>query len=82
MTDQIIKHIKIELLNNESLDLTAEEDILTTGLIDSLSIMKLISWLEEHFSVTIPAEDMTIEYFMTVNDIADYIAMRQAALSA
>jgi len=80
MKNNIIKYIETELLSGqENVNLTADEDLLTTGLIDSLGIVKLIAYLEEEFKITIPAEDMTIEYFMTVEDMADYIAVRQLA---
>lgn len=78
MKNKIITYIEKELLSGqENVNLTADEDLLTTGLIDSLGIMKLIAYLEETFQITIPAEDMTIEYFMTVDDIADYVSARQ-----
>jgi acyl carrier protein len=70
----IIEYIEKELLSGQSdLQLSADEDILTTGLIDSIGIMSLITFLEEKFSVTIPAEDMTIENFLTVETIETYI---------
>jgi acyl carrier protein len=79
MQKKIITYIETELLSGqENVNLSSDEDLLTTGLIDSLGIMKLIAYLEEEFKITIPAEDMTIEYFMTVDDMADYIATRQS----
>lgn len=80
MQQQIITYIETELLaGQENPNLTADEDLLTTGLIDSLGTMKLIAFLEETYDITVPAEDMTIEYFMTVNDMAEYIAARRTA---
>ena len=74
----IITYIETELLSGqENVNLTSDEDLLTTGIIDSLGIMKLIAYLETEFNITIPAEDMTIEYFMTVDDMADYVSARQ-----
>ena len=78
MQQEIIHYIKTELLGQPELDLTSDEDILTTGLIDSLGIMRLIAHLEERYKITVPAEDMTIEYFMTVDAISEYVAARQA----
>lgn len=74
MQHTIISYIEEDLLSGQSdVQLTADEDILTTGLIDSIGIMNLIAFLEEKFEVTIPAEDMTIENFMTVETIETYI---------
>lgn len=70
----ISEYIETELLSGQGeIQLTADEDILTTGLIDSLGIMKLIAFLEEKFEVAIPPEDMTIENFLTVEVIEQYI---------
>lgn len=75
MQNIIINYIEQELLSGQSdLKLEADEDILTTGLIDSIGIMNLITFLEQKFEVTIPAEDMTIENFMTVEIIETYIS--------
>lgn len=74
MTKKIITYIESELLNGQdNIQLTSDEDLLTTGLIDSLGIMKLIAWLEEEFSVKIPPEDMTIENFLSPEVIENYI---------
>ena len=74
MTETITQYIEKEILSGQgNIQLAADEDLLTTGLIDSLGIMKLIAFLEEKFAVTIPPEDMTIENFLTVQTIENYI---------
>mgnify|MGYP000574537009 CR=1 FL=1 len=74
----IIDYIQNDLLSGQGdLQLTADEDLLTTGLIDSLGIMKLLAFLEEQFNVKVPAEDMTIENFMTVELMENYMRTLQ-----
>lgn len=74
----IIDYIQNDLLSGQGdLQLTADEDLLTTGLIDSLGIMKLLAFLEETFNVKVPAEDMTIENFMTVDLMTNYLKSLQ-----
>lgn len=78
MQDKITTYIEEELLSGQSdIKLAADEDLLTTGLIDSLGIMKLIAFLEQEFSISIPAEDMTIEHFLTVETMEEYVRSRQ-----
>jgi acyl carrier protein len=75
----IIDYIQNDLLSGQGdLQLTADEDLLTTGLIDSLGIMKLLAFLEETFDVKVPAEDMTIENFMTVELMENYMKSLKA----
>jgi D-alanine--poly(phosphoribitol) ligase subunit 2 len=46
------------------------EKIFETGLIDSFGIVELVSALEEQFKIKIPFEELTIQNFASVNDIA------------
>lgn len=74
----IIEYIQNDLLSGQGdIQLTADEDLLTTGLIDSLGIMKLLAFLEETYDVKVPAEDMTIENFMTVELMDNYMKSLQ-----
>jgi len=78
MQDTIIQYIEEEILQGQSdIKISADEDLLTTGLIGSLAIMNLIAFLEERFEVQIPAEDMTIEHFLSVDTMVDYLQSRQ-----
>ena len=77
METRILQYIKTELLADEQMDLTADDDLLGSGLISSMAVFRLISFLEETFSVRIPPEEMTIEHFMTVNAMAAYVRSRQ-----
>lgn len=64
---------------NEEIDIlvTQEEELLSSGLIDSITIMKLIAHLEETYEIKVPPQDMVIENFNTVLSISDYIAKQQ-----
>ena len=60
----------LELLNDElSLDpsavIDAETDLLITGLIDSLGVIQVVSWMEYELGVTIDPVDVTLENFQT-----------------
>lgn len=74
MQEKIIKYIE-EVLSNEELDegIEATEDLLGSGILDSLGMMKLISYLEEEFNCKVLPEEMVIENFMTVENIINYL---------
>lgn len=78
MQQKIINYIEQELASEE-LDggLEATEDLLGTGILDSLGMMRLIAFLEEEFKIKIEPEDMLIENFMTVSHINDYLLNKQ-----
>jgi acyl carrier protein len=50
--------------------LTADEDLLGRGLLDSLGILKVVSFCEERFGVTIPDHDVVPDHLSCVRAIA------------
>lgn len=74
MTSELITYLKREILNNEEEELFPKDDLLGSGLVDSMGMMKFIGFIEEHYAITIPPQDMVIENFMSVEAIANYIS--------
>ncbi len=73
MKEKIASYIKDNILAADQ-DISDSDDLLNTGLIDSIGVIKLISYLEEEFNVSIPPEEMIIENFINVDAIASYIS--------
>ena len=74
----IIKFIEQELANGEIEDgLETTDDLLGGGIVDSLGMMKLVSFVEETYSISVDPEDMVIENFMTVDHICNFINSKQ-----
>ncbi|MEM9142878.1 MAG: acyl carrier protein [Bacteroidota bacterium] len=73
--DKILIDYITDELTHETLDDTLEttDDLLGSGILDSLGMMKLILFIEERFQVKVPPEDMIIENFMTVGHITEYL---------
>jgi len=77
MTTELLEYISNELLSSQKPDGISEEtDLLGGNLLDSMAIIKLISHIEKKFSIKIPAEDMVLENFMTVQAIGTYLQSR------
>ncbi len=74
MKEKIQTYILQELLGNKNgAELSTSDDILSTGMIDSLGIMQLITFIENSFEIAVPPNDMVIENFMTIDAIERYI---------
>lgn len=74
MNQSIIKYIHEELLGDSlEEEIRVEEDLLNSGLIDSLGLMRLIAFIEEEHSIKVPPQDMVIENFISVEAIGNYI---------
>lgn len=51
-------------------DLDDNDQLVESGVIDSLGVMTLLSFLEEKFSIQIPGEDLVPENFASISKIA------------
>lgn len=81
MKEVLIEYIQQQLLRGQSsIVLTQDDDLLGSGLVDSMGMMKLIAFIERHFEVSVPPQDMVIENFMSVRAIAQYLDNRNKAL--
>ncbi|HTE28648.1 acyl carrier protein [Flavitalea sp.] len=70
----IIKYIQDNLLTGKGeIELTPEDDLLGSGLLDSMGVMRLVGFVEETFHIKIPPEDIVIENFMDVKAITNYV---------
>jgi len=77
----LIEFIRTELLEDAAFALSVTDEILLDNIVDSLGVMRLVQFIEERGGVTVPAEDVTIDYFATVEAIAGYIDRRKISLA-
>ena len=79
MKTALVTYIGEELLSGRVREgISEDDDLLTSGLIDSLGIMQLVLFIEQEFSVNVPAEDVTIENFQSVAKIEAYLEGRRS----
>ncbi len=72
-SQKILQFITEELLEQEQ-PVGEDEDLLRSGLLDSMAIGQLVLFIEEEFSISVPPTDLRIENFQTVNKISAYLA--------
>jgi acyl carrier protein len=60
-------------------ELTDETPLITGGILDSISTLKLVVFLEEHFGVTVEAHEAGVEHLDSVGEIAKLIAEKKNA---
>ena len=78
MKERLARYIAHDLLNQGQLVITDDEDLLGSGLLDSLSVMSLVHFIEQELHIAVPAEDVTIENFVSLAAIEQYLATREA----
>ena len=79
--ESIHKFLTTELLRDNQ-NLSVDDNLITSGLVDSLGVMLLVSYVEQQFSIRVPPEDVTIEHFCSIKTIAEYIESRAATVAA
>jgi acyl carrier protein len=72
----IARYIATDVLNQADLVIGEDEDLLVSGLLDSLSVMSLINFIEQDLGIDVPAEDVTIENFVSLRAIDGYLVRR------
>lgn len=70
---KIMNYVSAELLADPELGLDEHEEILATGRIDSMSVMRLVSFIKDEFSISIPNEDLVLDHFKSVHAIDTYL---------
>jgi acyl carrier protein len=70
LISQVTRLIAQNLLLNIS---SPQEDLLSSGAIDSLSLIELLVNVEEHFGVRIPLDELEIEDLRSIQSIARLI---------
>ena len=51
----------------------------TSGILDSMGLLRLVSLVEEKFGIEVSAYDAGIENFDRIDDIAAFVQRKQAA---
>lgn len=66
---------------HRSRDLSAEEPLFETVL-DSTSVLALVSFIEEEFQIEIPDSDVVPQHFSTLARLSNYIERRREAAAS
>ena len=79
MQQVLINYIEQQLLSGKGgMKVGPTDDLMGSGLIDSMGMMRFIRFIEDHFEISVPPEDLVIENFMTVEDINNYLQRRKS----
>lgn len=54
-------------------EVQSSEDLLSSGVLNSLGILKLVSFVEERFDIRIPDEDVVFENFQSIDALSTYL---------
>ena len=68
---ELTEMIRAEITFGEPV--TADSDLLLTGLVDSIGVVRIVTWMEEYLEIEIDPVDVVIENFQTVTLMVDFV---------
>jgi acyl carrier protein len=79
--DPIMEFIKNQLVGEKTpKNIGRKDDLIESGIIDSLGIQKLLAFLESRFSIRIEDEELIPENFNSVESIDSFISKKKSMI--
>jgi acyl carrier protein len=76
--DTVKSFILDEFLPDESPDaLEDSTPLITTGILDSIATLQLVTFLEEKFDIQIQAHETSVDHLNTLSDIVRLVASKK-----
>jgi acyl carrier protein len=75
LTELFAKKLSLEVSS-------VDADLVETGLLDSLALIELLAQLEETFGVSVSTDDLELENFRSIANIAGFVARRATMVEA
>lgn len=73
MKDLVLNYITREYIDEDEEKITYDTALISSGYVDSFSMVSLLVFLENKFKIKIPSSKATPEAFNTVNKIVDLV---------
>jgi acyl carrier protein len=78
ITSTLAKHIAEKIIKQPGRIITPQEPIISSGLIDSFSLMDLALYVEDTFGVRIDDTELNAATFDSLNQLASLIESRKS----
>lgn len=80
--EKIKEQVKVFILkeflpDEDPANLTDSTAMVTTGILDSLAALDLVSFLEETYGIKVAAHEVGTDNMNTLNDIANFVISKQ-----
>lgn len=77
--EQVRQFILKEFLPGESpANLTDDTPLRTSGVLDSMATLQVVTFVEEHFGIEVEAQEAGVENFDSLNSIAAFVTQKKA----
>jgi acyl carrier protein len=79
--DTVRQFIKRHFSHARTHALGNDDPLLESGIVDSMGVLDLVSFIESEFGISVADEDLVQEHFGSVRQITAYIASKQSEVS-
>lgn len=79
MREKIVEYIYDEYVEDESMEIEDDTPLISSGLVDSFSMVSLKMFLEEEYDIQMTDEEASTEAFDTVSRIMELVKRKLAA---
>jgi acyl carrier protein len=70
---------KIEEFSGARLEgFTAEDKFFSTGLVDSMTIVEIITFVEEYWNIRVDPTDLSVDNFDSINAMTAFVRRKRA----
>lgn len=80
MSKAIIDFIGKEFLLDSNEKVKPSEELLQTGILDSMDVMRLVVFLEKNFEIKIPSIDIIRPNFQSVESMTYYLTKNHSVI--
>jgi len=74
---KLSEYIAIEILKQPKREISADEALISSGLIDSFNLVDLALYVEDNYSVHIDDTELNVDTFDTLDQLVSLIQERQ-----
>ena len=75
LTEALAEFVRDEVVLDD-LEIGVDTDLLLSGSVDSLGIIRITHWIEEEAGFVVDPGDVTLENFQTITKICEFIDAR------
>jgi acyl carrier protein len=80
--EELRQYILSEFLPGESAsNLGDDVPLRTSGILDSVSTLKVVNFVEEHYGITVEAHEASVQNFNSISRIAAFVQSKLVAAS-
>ncbi len=76
--DSIRKFLLHHIPKARQLNIHNDDQLLENGLLDSLGILDVVTYLEEEFNISVLDEELIPDNFQSISKISAYVLMKKA----